>query len=97
MCLSPLFAQCLGSGSLPRIVSPIAVVPWNPRTQAPWPPEPSDQGASLGFCGAATKTGEQDACKAPLQETVALWSAAEGDHRDSTYLLRSLERIIVSP
>lgn len=42
------------------------------------------------------KTRAPGVCKAPLQETQALWSKAEGQHQDSIHPLRPLERMAIS-
>ena len=46
---------------------------------------------------AFAKTRVPGACKAPLQETLTLWSVAEGECKDSIYPVRSLGRIRVGP
>lgn len=42
---SAIFAVRPAGGSLPRTVSPIVTVPWDPGKPASWPPGPGDQGA----------------------------------------------------
>ena len=48
LCFSLLSVRFSGGGNLPRTVSLIVTVPWDPRTQVPWPPEPSHQGVFPG-------------------------------------------------
>ena len=87
-----------GGDSLPRTVFSIVTVPWDPgipghKSQA-FKGHP--MGSSCKNWGTRYKYWGTRCERASLQEMLALWSAAEGEYKGSTHLLRSLERFTVS-
>ena len=92
LCLSTLFVQCSGGGSLPRTISPTATVSQESGTQASLATRASWSRAIPR--ASVTKPGAPDiqttgpeAHKAPLQES---------DCKDSTHPPSPLERVTVS-
>lgn len=84
--LSLLSMQCPVAGSLLRTIF---------QCHSPMDPDSSSlsghqgwviKGCPLGF---RCKNWVSDTCKAPLQETLVLWSAAEGEYKDSAHSSKS--------
>lgn len=74
-CFSLLLQCPEGGGSLTRTISPIVTVPWDPGMAAPQPPEPGNQGMFIRW--QPQTPGHHMHARAPLQEVIALQSAAE--------------------